>query len=630
MLRRFDSRCSSVEGLEERRLLAGDCFHVDCVDSIAVEVRDTFVPELPFLVQVKLLNADGTVNRNVWDSDAAIEPSTSNSTLNVESFRIVNGVGSAFVSATTTEESLSFTIAVGSHRNHAAMQNVQSIPQSVVSGDVSSDTTWSGVVHVTGNVTILPNTTLTIEPGTLVLIDGVEATVDEESIGTHLIVKGTLNSMGTAERPVTLTASNALKPWGEMHVEGGTANLHHTNITLAGNSPRGGHTSTGPAVRLTDDGSFSLTDGAISDIYGKTMQARSGQANFTRSLLTRSVMGPETQRTGVSMTETWIVDMDGRFRYDEVVDDNDGIYLHFARSPIELRGGVVAMVRDDGIDTAGANALFEDMVVRDIHDKGFSISGGQVVIEKSLIANVGIGVETKVDTSASPQTTINRTTIANAGFGVRAEGNSSEVQNLVTNSIIDVSAEGDAISVEGDEERTIVRYSVANEDWEYGGNNVLGVASFANPEHNDFRLRRDSQAMNAGDPNAPLDPDGSIIDIGFFSGRDSTLNALDIDAVCAAIQSRDSDPRADWNVDGTVDLLDHDHLVTEVMGISYGDANADGVFDSKDLVLVFQAGQYEDDNIANSTWADGDWNCDGEFTTADLVAAFQAGRYVRA
>ena len=73
MARRFDSRRSFVESLEDRRLLAGDCFHVGCVDTVEVEVRDSFLPDVPFLVTVKLRDDDGAINRNVWDADAVVE-----------------------------------------------------------------------------------------------------------------------------------------------------------------------------------------------------------------------------------------------------------------------------------------------------------------------------------------------------------------------------------------------------------------------------------------------------------------------------------------------------------------------------------------------------------------------------
>jgi hypothetical protein len=58
-----------------------------------------------------------------------------------------------------------------------------------------------------------------------------------------------------------------------------------------------------------------------------------------------------------------------------------------------------------------------------------------------------------------------------------------------------------------------------------------------------------------------------------------------------------------------------------------GDVNADGRFDSSDIVLLFQSGQYEDGVEWNSTWTEGDVNGDQEFDTRDLVQLFQNGRY---
>jgi hypothetical protein len=59
-----------------------------------------------------------------------------------------------------------------------------------------------------------------------------------------------------------------------------------------------------------------------------------------------------------------------------------------------------------------------------------------------------------------------------------------------------------------------------------------------------------------------------------------------------------------------------------------GDANLDGQFNTSDLILALQAGQYEDGVAGNSTWAEGDWNGDGEFDSHDLVLAFAYGAYV--
>lgn len=83
----------------------------------------------------------------------------------------------------------------------------------------------------------------------------------------------------------------------------------------------------------------------------------------------------------------------------------------------------------------------------------------------------------------------------------------------------------------------------------------------------------------------------------------------------------------DFDADGDVDLDDRRHWVHDVKHTYFGDSNLDGTFDSKDLVAVFTAGEYEDAVLKNSTWQTGDWNLDCEFNTKDMVLAFQDGGY---
>ena len=115
---------------------------------------------------------------------------------------------------------------------------------------------------------------------------------------------------------------------------------------------------------------------------------------------------------------------------------------------------------------------------------------------------------------------------------------------------------------------------------------------------------------------------------GDFDG-DRLISSNDIDHLCRAIIDGASTSDGDYDLDhdGHVDRNDVRHLVEDIAGTTYGDANLDGRFDSEDIVLVFQAGQYMDDLMANSSWSTGDWNCDGEFDTEDIVLAFQAGGY---
>jgi hypothetical protein len=76
-------------------------------------------------------------------------------------------------------------------------------------GTVSSDTTWSGVAYVSGDLTVASGKTLTIAAGTVIYIDG----DDNEKAGgdpskIEFDVYGTLNINGTAASPVVFQSWN--------------------------------------------------------------------------------------------------------------------------------------------------------------------------------------------------------------------------------------------------------------------------------------------------------------------------------------------------------------------------------------------------------------------------------------
>jgi uncharacterized delta-60 repeat protein len=110
--------------------------------------------------------------------------------------------------------------------------------------------------------------------------------------------------------------------------------------------------------------------------------------------------------------------------------------------------------------------------------------------------------------------------------------------------------------------------------------------------------------------------------------RDGLVDTRDIDYLYAALRSQNTEPRLDLNLDGKVDRADVDYLVRSVLKTEYGDVNLNGIFNSSDLVLVFQAGEYEDGVPRNSVWLTGDWNGDAEFSSSDFVFVFQQGGYV--
>jgi hypothetical protein len=86
---------------------------------------------------------------------------------------------------------------------------------------------------------------------------------------------------------------------------------------------------------------------------------------------------------------------------------------------------------------------------------------------------------------------------------------------------------------------------------------------------------------------------------------------------------------ADVDNDGDVDVLSAfgDGKIAWYENRLIADVNEDGLFDSSDLVAVFQADKYEDGIPNNATFDEGDWNQDGDFDSSDMVMAFQTGLY---
>jgi hypothetical protein len=109
--------------------------------------------------------------------------------------------------------------------------------------------------------------------------------------------------------------------------------------------------------------------------------------------------------------------------------------------------------------------------------------------------------------------------------------------------------------------------------------------------------------------------------------RDGMIDARDIDLLVDDMWWVLDEGSLDLTGDRVVDLKDHRVWVEELAATYYGDADLDLEFNSSDLVLVFQVGQYEDDLPYNSKWNTGDWNADLELDSDDLTLAFQSGGY---
>ncbi|MCA9200683.1 MAG: hypothetical protein KDA87_24250, partial [Planctomycetales bacterium] len=108
--------------------------------------------------------------------------------------------------------------------------------------------------------------------------------------------------------------------------------------------------------------------------------------------------------------------------------------------------------------------------------------------------------------------------------------------------------------------------------------------------------------------------------------NDTKVDAVDIDLLCLAIRNQDDDEQFDLDLDGNIDERDQTYLIESILGTVIGDVDLDGIFDSSDLVRLFQSATYENPDVV-AGWSTGDWNCDQRFDSADLVMAFSANGY---
>jgi len=120
---------------------------------------------------------------------------------------------------------------------------------------------------------------------------------------------------------------------------------------------------------------------------------------------------------------------------------------------------------------------------------------------------------------------------------------------------------------------------------------------------------------------------GTPVGLAGDFNNNKVLDAGDINMLSAEVRGGSNPASYDLNGDKLVNSSDRDVWVNDLKKTYYGDADLNGVFDSTDFVVVFQAGQYEAAPGGNSVWETGDWNGDTKFDSSDFVLAFQAGGY---
>jgi hypothetical protein len=477
-------------------------------------VRDSYLPGVPVLVRVEITGPNGVVNRDIWDANAVLTVS-GNPTIraSVNQVALYNGLGSALVTFTGSG-AFELTASVNGMEKTATLADWTGQPVRVASGVLRQSQTWKGVCRISGgDFTIPTGSTLTLEPGTLVLIDGVPSGTN----GIDIDVQGSIQSLGTATSPVTFTASTTGRNWGELHFAGAQPSLfRYTEIMRACRSPGAGHTGTGPAIRASKS-ALTFDHASLTDNAGKIMQADSGtELTFTGTLFSRSVMGPEITGTSLVFENGWIIDMRNK-------DDADGIYIHDQGSnrACTLTGSVIAGTDDDGIDTLGSDIVVQDCIVRGCKDKAVSVYGGATTLLHCLLVGNNLAPEDPTIAALAAKTLENGTATVNLDHvtlvATRAPGHvdagiqshnkygvkKGRIYYNVTNSIVDAT---EPVSTQAPYLKSDIRigYSdIVGMAWS-GPGNLNADPQFLDAAHGNYRLRDTSPCLGRASPDSPM------------------------------------------------------------------------------------------------------------------------------
>ena len=354
---------------------------------------------------------------------------------------------------------------------------------------------WSGIVRIVGDVTVPKGSELNIAPGTVVLLDGDAEPQSDE--GADLIIAGSINCSGTDDNPITFTSSLSGNTWGQiLFDESESAVFKYTNIHQAGHSPKGGHTDHGRVLRVLGSNVL-FEDCTISDNRGKIGQSDSRNGKgcnliFRRCHWARSVMGFEAFDSGMLVEDSFITDMLGIYREDDVTDDNDAIYLHESNSDqnLILKNLTVAYMDDDGIDTLDAKISASGIISRNCADKGISVLGGEFQLDEALLVNNSIGISAKDDADVSLK---NITISGNTIVGIQVEnknGDDEPSRYSVSNSIFWGNQE--SIATDYDDDDIAIADSIIEGGWQ---DNINEDPLFRDPGSGDFRISDKSPAI---------------------------------------------------------------------------------------------------------------------------------------
>ncbi len=269
--------------------------------------------------------------------------------------RLLRGVGSVFLPPVNEPGAVTYSAAIHSLLTSRQILIEGSTHWRVIAGDISTSTDWgaNARMHITGALTIVSEATLTIGPGSVVVIDPeVEIAVD-----------GRILVNGTMERPVVFTCRDRTKPWGGFVLETGTSRAEFTGAILTGsgadedwfdNNPGhgGSHRHNQCLFYLANGARATLTDCWIVENHGQAGHGEDAYLTMTRCLVQKCITTGQYNGGAVTLDDCALIEFPSETA-PFADDDNDALYL--TGGAHSLTDCLIGWALDDGVDAGSGS-----------------------------------------------------------------------------------------------------------------------------------------------------------------------------------------------------------------------------------------------------------------------------------
>lgn len=395
------------------------------------------------------------------------------------------------------------------------------------------------------DVVVSAGATLTVEAGAELRLDD----------GVSITVHGGLVIAGAPDAPVRLRPRLGGGPWGALRfdVPQGPCVIEHARLEGAS------HGGAEPRWQAAIAGRHAEIElrGVIFDSCLRCVAVEAGDL-LAEDCLFLDTNAPEMLKVQIGSVTL------RRCRFWLPEGDGDGVDLDAVTSgelrDCEFHGGHRG---DDLVDIGSwsAGIVLRGNLLAESLDNGVSVGeGSQVSLHGNVIHGCTVGVSVKDGASVL----LDRNTLYGNGIGLKAYektggwgGGSAEVANTILAGSLVQALSVDALST------ATVRYCLADAEALPGEGNLQADPSLVDPAASDFRLQPGSPCIDAGDPEAEADPDGTRADMGALY-RDQAVRSLVINEI-------NYNPPDDFDPGDWVELHNPTQVPVDLGGLQFRD-----------------------------------------------------------